>query len=217
MSESKLFNALREEDRQAAKNKKGGGPLRYVLIAGILILIAFNVLFVDWGGKESGKGTPGGGIQPVTPTGETPSQSSTGPGLASINEGNPDDGNQARQLIDDVRERGNTTDPETLFAQAGSYVQKGQMADAYLIYFYLAKQGHGPSTLVLAEMADPAYFDAKTSFYDAPDFAQAHKWYLQAMMLGMSKAEAQLRDLKLRVKAAAAGGDEKARRLLVGW
>jgi CheY-like chemotaxis protein len=28
---------------------------------------------------------------------------------------------------------------------------------------------------------------------DPPDFAQAHKWYMQAMMLGMTKAEAQLR------------------------
>ncbi|MBF0256703.1 MAG: hypothetical protein HQL47_09655, partial [Gammaproteobacteria bacterium] len=118
---------------------------------------------------------------------------------------------------DDVRSRGNTADPETLFAQAGSFMQQGQLADAYLIYFYLAKQGHGPSTLVLAEMADPAYYDPKTSFYEAPDFAQAHKWYMQAMMLGITKAEAQLRDLKLRVKAAAASGDEKASRLLVGW
>lgn len=216
MSESKLFNALREEDRQANKGNKGGGVLRYVLIFGIVVLLGFNLLFVDFGGEDpEPQALPEPQIQPLTPG--KPSQFNPDLGAEPIPAGSADDGSQARQLIEDVRNRGNTADPEAMFAQAGTYLAEGQLADAYLIYFYLAKQGHGPSTLVLAEMADPAYYDPRTSFYEAPDFAQAHKWYLQSMMLGMNKAEAQLRDLKLRVKAAAAGGDEKARRLLVGW
>lgn len=218
MSESKLFNALREEDRQANKGKKGGGALRYVLIIGIILLLGFNLLFVDFGSEDDGNTPlPDPQIKPLTPGEGRTGQFVPDLGAQPIPEGSADDGNQARQLIDDVRNRGNTADPEAMFAQASTFTEKGQLADAYLTYFYLAKQGHGPSTLVLAEMADPAYYDPRTSFYEAPDFAQAHKWYLQAMMLGMNKAEAQLRDLKLRVKAAAAGGDEKARRLLVGW
>jgi len=213
MSENKLFNALRKEDKQTGKGKKGGGALRYALIAGILLLLVFNLLFVDFGGKDDAEkprpGIPDMGIQPITPGGLT-----TG---LPVDEGQPGDGNQARTLIDSVRSRGDTADPEALFTQAGTFSAKGQLADAYLLYFYLAKQGHAPSTLILAEMADPAYFDPKTSFFDAPDFSQAHKWYVQAITLGIKKAEPQLRDLKLRVKAAAAGGDEKARRLLVGW
>jgi hypothetical protein len=205
MSESKLFNALREEDRQSSKGKKGGGALRYVLIIGILILLGFNLLFVDFG-DDSG-GHQAGQIDRFVPD----------LGSQPIDQGSADEGNQARALIDNVRSQGSTADPQALFAQAGNFLQEGKLADAYLIYFYLAKQGHGPATLTLAEMADPAYYDPKSSFYEAPDFAQAHKWYLQAMMLGENKAEAQLRDLKLRVKAAAANGDEKARRLLVGW
>jgi hypothetical protein len=217
MSESKLFNALRAEDRQSSKGKKSGGSaFRYALIGGIILLIVFNVLFVDFGEEDPDRLPQPGLTTPAPPDTNAPELT---PDLGSlpIEAGSAEDGNQARQLIEDVRNRGNTTDPETLFAQAQTFAGQGQLADAYLLYFYLAKQGHGPSTLVLAEMADPAYYDARTSFFEAPDFSQAHKWYLQAMMLGMGKAEAQLRDLKLRVKAAAAGGDEKARRLLVGW
>ncbi|MEO5342514.1 MAG: hypothetical protein H7842_04095 [Gammaproteobacteria bacterium SHHR-1] len=221
MSESKLFNALREEDRQTSKGKKGGGPLRYVLIVGIVILLGFNLLFVDFGEDDGGQQPlPEPQIQPITPPpgqDAQPGQFTPDLGRQPIEQGSADEGNQARALIDDVRNRGNTADPEALFAQAGTFIQEGKLADAYLIYFYLAKQGHGPATLTLAEMADPAYYDPRTSFYEAPDFAQAHKWYLQAIMLGEDRAEAQLRDLKLRVKAAAASGDEKARRLLVGW
>lgn len=227
MSESKLFNALREEDRQSSKGKKGGGALRYVLIIGILILLGFNLLFVDFGDDGGGhQPLPDARIEPIQPApGQTGQPGQAGqidrfvPDLGSqpIEQGSADEGNQARALIDNVRSQGSTADPQALFAQAGNFLQEGKLADAYLIYFYLAKQGHGPATLALAEMADPAYYDPKTSFYEAPDFAQAHKWYLQAMMLGENKAEAQLRDLKLRVKAAAASGDEKARRLLVGW
>lgn len=204
MSENKIFNALRKEDRRAGASGKGGSALRYALIAGIVLLVLFNLLFVDFGGRDqTGKTPAGDAIQP-------------GGGL-SVGEGQPGDGNQARTLIEEARGRGDTGDLEGLFAKAKAFGAQGKMADAYLLYFYLAKQGHGPSCLVLAEMADPAYYDPKTSFFDAPDFSQAYKWYGQALTLGVKKAEPQLRDLKLRVKAAAAGGDDKARRLLVIW
>jgi TPR repeat protein len=204
MSENKIFNALRKEDRRTGKGGKGGGLLRYALIAGIVLLVAFNLLFVDFGVDQAGKNRPGKPESALRP-------------FSGVNEGKPEDGNQARALIEASRSRGDTSAPDTLFTQARTFASQGKLADAYLLYFYLAKQGHGPSCLALAEMADPASFDPKTSFFDAPDLSQAYKWYNQALTLGVKKVEPQLRDLKLRVKAAAAGGDEKARRLLAIW
>lgn len=206
MSESKVFSALRKEHRVSAKG--GAGILRYLLIGGILLLVGFNAYM--WLGDEKKPGIPQGipgsaEISGVTDLGQLPTDAASA-----------EEGNAARKLIAEAKGSSNL-DLSSLFEQANTFLNKGKSADAFLIYFFLAKQGHGPSCLALAEMADPAYFKADKSFLDAPDIFQAYKWYTDAKTYGMSQADAQLRDLKLRAKAAAAGGDEKMRRLLVIW
>lgn len=209
MSESKVFNALRKENRVSARG--GAGILRYLLIGGILLLIGFNLYKWFWEGR--------GPAIPAIPTGIPGSMDASGVtdlGQLPIDPTAAEEGNAARKLIAEAKGSGNKS-PDALFAQAGTFMKQGKSADAFLIYFYLAKQGHGLSSQMLAEMADPAYFKPEASFLDAPDIFQAYKWYMEAKTQGVKQAEAQLRDLKLRAKAAAAGGDEKMRRLLATW
>lgn len=210
MSESKVFSALRKEHRVSAKG--GAGILRYLLIGGILLLVAFNA-YMMWFGDDAKKSA---GIPQAIPGGATGEAEVVDLGQLPTDTASAEEGNEARKLIDEAKRSGNV-DTNGLFAQAQSFLGKGKSADAFLLYFYLAKQGHGPACLALAEMADPAYFKAEKSFFDAPDIFQAYKWYKDAKTYGMNQAEAQLRDLKLRAKAAAAGGDEKMRRLLQSW
>jgi len=70
---------------------------------------------------------------------------------------------------------------------------------------------------VLGSMADPAFYDANSSFLDAPDKPQAYKWYRIAADRGNAAAVERLAALRKRVEADAATGDEQARRLLLQW
>lgn len=209
MSESKVFSALRKEHQVSAKG--GAGILRYLLIGGILLLVGFNAYMMFFGDETKQQG----GIPQAIP-GTTDATGVADLGQLPTDTASAEEGNEARKLIAEAKTQGGANS-ETLFDQAQNFMNKSRMADAFLLYFYLAKQGHGPSCMALAEMADPAYFKAEKSFFDAPDIFQAHKWYKDAKTYGMNQAEAQLRDLKLRAKAAAAGGDEKMRRLLQTW
>ena len=208
MSENKLFAALREDTKR--KKGKGSETVRIVLVVGIILLFGWNIFFVDWDDSK-----------------DAALKKSIDAEMASMRRGSVDEpdeatgekrpGMQARRIISGIRNQGGIANSSALFAQANNFVNSGENADAYLLHFYLAKQGYGPSAMALAEMADPGYHDAKKSFLEKPDFSQAHKWYIQALMLGEEKADKRLAELKLRVKAAAAGGNEDARRLLVGW
>lgn len=139
------------------------------------------------------------------------------PPLADQNQSEEDYGTQARDIITQAKQGETNLTRQEMYERAQAYAKNGKAADAYLLFFYLVKEGHGPAAMRLAEMADPEYHDPASSFYDKPDFNQAHKWYVQALMLGEEDVDKRLAQLKLRVKAAATGGDEKARRLLVGW
>jgi hypothetical protein len=215
MSENKVFKALREEDRRTSTESGGSsGILRIVLIVGILVLLVWNLLFIEIDTGDEPE-------QPQSAAPDTPLTPSLGvepqPAAPLVNEGSAGDGEQARQMIEEIQRQGSLNDPESLFVQAKEFIDQQQLADAYLLLLYLGKQGYGPASMKLAEMADPAFFDPNSSFLDAPSITMAHKWYMQSLMQGMREAEPRLNDLKLRVKAAAAGGDERARRQLVGW
>ncbi|MBU1654724.1 MAG: deoxyribonuclease [Gammaproteobacteria bacterium] len=191
-----------------------GEKLRIALVVGIISLLAWNVFFVNW--DEPGVAKSYSKTKAVQVESESPPRGSesSGDGAKAID---PGGGEEARVIIAGARQAGEPPSPTELFAKAEEYVQAGKKADAYLLHFFLVKQGHGPSAMLLAEMADPSFHDPNKSFLDGPNFAQAHKWYVQALILGQEEADKRLADLKLRVKAAAAGGDENARRLLVGW
>jgi hypothetical protein len=223
MSDHRIFADLGEERKiKGKKTRKPTSELtRIILAAGIIALLAWNIFFVDW--KQPGVDR----TETEVPVEDVENSDKPVPLSGLISGGTQDsdadveaytgEGGEARTLIAEARESNSPPSNSDLYDKAMTYAQEGSLADAYLLHFYLVKQGYGPSAMVLAEMADPNHRNPKTSFYDAPDFTQAHKWYVQALMLGENQAEQRLAELKLRVKAAAAGGDEKARRLLVGW
>lgn len=202
MADNRLFTQ-RGEAKGRRRGLFQGERLRIALVAGIIVLLAWNIFFVDWGGSDAIKSTKGGG-------GSSQTREAGGGG-------SDEGGEEARAIIAQAKQGDASKRLPDLFSQAEAFTRDGKKADAYLLHFFLVKQGHGPSAMVLAEMADPSFYDAKKSFLDGPDFAQARKWYLQARVLGHVEADQRLADMKLRVKAAATGGDENARRLLVGW
>ena len=89
------------------------------------------------------------------------------------------------------------------------------MADAYILYFFAARNGHGPSALRLGMMADPAYHDAYREVLAEPDLFQSLKWYRQAKAAGVEEADEPYARLVALVRQRAADGDAEARRLLL--
>ena len=106
---------------------------------------------------------------------------------------------------------------QQLYDEASQLVQAGQVTDAYLLYFYAARQGDGPSAFALAEMNDPAYFNKGNELMEEPDPMQAYKWYSMAAASQVDQATERLSKLRAGVEAAAAAGDPSAQRLLLNW
>ena len=136
----------------------------------------------------------------------TPSASST-----------PAPGERARELIRAVKQGEQELSMQQLFDEANQYVQAGDNTDAYLLYFYAARQGDGPSAFALAEMNDPAYFKKGNELLENPDPMQAYKWYSVAAASQVEQATERLSKLRSGVEAAASAGDPSAQRLLLNW
>ncbi len=143
---------------------------------------------------------------------ETP-RSDTGSSAQS--KSNP--GEAARAMIDSMRHGDRELSLEQLFEQAVLHQQQEESTDAYLLYFFAARKGHGPSAFELAKMHDPAHFEAGSDMLDKPDLMQAHKWYSKAVEIGVDGAEQSLQDLRSAIEAAAEQGDLSAQRLLLNW
>ena len=106
---------------------------------------------------------------------------------------------------------------EQLLNQAKQLQGKGELTDAYLLYFYAARRGDAGACLTLGKQADPAYFSAGNSPLEQADVEQAHKWYLAAVAAGSTEAEQLLGELRRRVDAEAAEGDPRAQRFALQW
>jgi len=126
-------------------------------------------------------------------------------------------GETARNLISEIKQGEQQPSMQKLFDEAGQLAQAGQGTDAYLLYFYAARQGHGPSAFALAEMNDPAYFKKGNELMEEPDPMQAYKWYSMAAASHVDQAAERLSKLRTGVEAAAAAGDPSAQRLLLNW
>ena len=122
----------------------------------------------------------------------------------------------ARDIINQLKETSDV-DYEVAYRQAGEFMSDGDMADAQLLYFFAAREGHGPSAMVLAGLYDPVGFDADRSLMDQPDVFQAFKWYKKALEAGEEQAAEPLAALKSWCEQAAAEGDEKAAQVLLQW
>jgi hypothetical protein len=127
----------------------------------------------------------------------------------------PSEGAQGRQILADLRRKG--ADLDSIHDEARRMERSGHPADAYLLYFEAARQGHGAAALTLARQADPLYFSPRSGPLAAPDLAQAYKWYLVAAKAGQAAAGQDLEALRGRAEAAAAAGDAKARALMLQW
>ncbi len=147
----------------------------------------------------------------VVEPGGTPNTSSAGiePDLA--------DGENARSVIANLKRQDKNPDMEALFKQAEQYHAAGHPTDAYLLYFYLAKKGHGPSAMALAVTSDPIYYTRSGALSSKPDPYQALKWYRRAVKAGIPQAQKNLDTLKENIEAVALSGDRSAQRLLLQW
>jgi len=125
-------------------------------------------------------------------------------------------GARARALIAEMRAAGDIR-PDEVFASAEQAQGAGQLADAYLLYFFAAREGHAGAALALGSQADPATRDPANSVFEAADLNQAHKWYQLAAQNGDSEGEERLADLRRRVEQMAAGGDPQAQRISLLW
>lgn len=124
-------------------------------------------------------------------------------------------GAAARQLIAQLRSQ-TPLDLEKAYAAAQEHQAAGRLDDAYLLYFFAAREGHGDAAMALGKQVDPAHF-AETGLFDRPDEIQAHKWYTLAKQAGVEQAQASLSSLHQRVESAASGGDDRARRIMLQW
>ena len=93
-------------------------------------------------------------------------------------------GMRAREYIAQLREQGKPYPLDEANDKAASYQNDGSLADAYLLYFFAAKEGHTPSMLEMARLNDPRYFQPNTALLDEPDAVQALKWYRLAQEAG---------------------------------
>jgi TPR repeat protein len=125
-------------------------------------------------------------------------------------------GARARALIAQMRADGELS-LDAVFEAAQASREAAQWADAYLLYFFAAREGHAGAALSLARQADPAFHEAGNSVFENPDLVQAHKWYQAAAERGDESAQAGLEDLRQRVDRMAAEGDPEARRIALLW
>ncbi len=125
-----------------------------------------------------------------------------------------DDGADVRSLITQLREDGDDSGQKA-FEEAEMRRKMGDNENAYLLYFFAAKRGHALAAMVLGTMADPIYYTSVTSALDAPDPAQAIKWYKIAIAAGDNGAKQKLADLARRIKQQAEDGSSEAQRLML--
>lgn len=125
-------------------------------------------------------------------------------------------GAKARTMIAQMRSSGELT-LDDLVSAAATAQAAGDLPDAYLLYFYAAREGHGGAAMTLATHADPAHHTPGESLFEAPDLVQAHKWYEAAANHGNSAARQALDALRARVNQMAADGDPAAKRLALMW
>ncbi len=125
---------------------------------------------------------------------------------------NKSDRIDARTLITELR---TTSNPDFNKAyDAGETLRKnGQLDQAYILYFFAAREGHANSAYRLGQLADNVI--NKTAYRADP--TQAIKWYRKAQDAGISEATDALDALNRYYEDKARSGDANARRLLLLW
>jgi hypothetical protein len=126
------------------------------------------------------------------------------------------EGEQARTIIRELRAQEGPTGQQA-FEKAEQLKASGNRIDAYLLYFFAARQGHSDAALELGTQADPAFHSLDTSTLDFPDPIQAYKWYRVAIEGGNSTARRRLTELRNQIELQASTGNKQAQRLVLQW
>jgi TPR repeat protein len=126
-------------------------------------------------------------------------------------------GSDARAWIASWKKTSDSKSIDAVFEKAESFAAAEQHADAYLLYFYAARKGHGSAAMTLAKQADPQTFSEKQSITGIAEPFTAFKWYKIAVATGVPEASSSLENLKKWVQNAANEGDVDADRLLLQW
>lgn len=208
-------------ETQAATDTDAARGKRLPILA---ITVAIATGIAVWLVPENEKPAP----EPTSTTTAAVPQSEAGPDpqseaptgveteVLSVIEAEARPGDQARALIARLRDDTDNAG-SAAFAEAERQREAGRTEDAYLLYFFAARQGHGQAALTLGTQSDPAHFSPDNGSLDQADPAQAYKWYRMAVDNGNREAERHLKSLYERVAKQAEAGDEKARRLMLQW
>ena len=127
------------------------------------------------------------------------------------------DGDTARLFIKGLENTGSAVNLDVVYEKAESLNAELKLNDAYLLYFYAARQGHANAAFRLGQFADPETFDVERSLLDSPNSNQAHKWYQRADVAGHPQAKQSLGRLRSQIEKLAASGDERAYQLTLQW
>ncbi len=207
---------------RGALRRRGGGRVVPLVALGLaLALAALLVLFIVFSSPErlvpSATAPPGdeAPAPSVAPAGDTVATQPADAARDAPPDAADASGERARAMIAEIRARDGEVDLEGLYAEAMRFRDGGAAADAHLLLFFAARQGHIASARELGRTYDPAHHAA--GIVAEPSLPQAYKWYRLAADGGDSAALDALTALRARVEQAAAGGDEDASLLLSRW
>ena len=124
-------------------------------------------------------------------------------------------GMRARQFIEQLRAEGQPYPLDEVFNKAADYDHEGSLADAHLLYFFAAREGHVDSMIKLGEMLDPNLFQSENSLLDQPDPLQSYKWYQKAAAQGDSDMSARIEKLQQWAMQESESDNPYARQLLM--
>lgn len=215
---------LVETEVADSEPQRRSGPWKLIIVVVVLTLIGVWLIPADDPTDEPVTAEdPGASGQLPSLLGEQPvDQSAPAPAPEMAEEAAEpavvDDrpGAKARALIAEMRSAG-AIDLDQMLAAAAQAQTDGELTNAYLLYFFAAKQGSSLAALELGKQADPATRDPLNSVFGAPDLNQAYKWYKIAAGNGESEAQDRLADLQARVEQMAASGDPQAQRTSLLW
>ncbi len=195
---------------QKEQERPGKNPLIWVAII-VLGLIIYIFVGSDRGGKQT-ETLPLQDVDQATPEPESePEEEVTRQAPP------PTPGFVAREYIAGVRQQGKPYPYAELMQKAADFSSEGSLADAHLLYFFAAREGHLAAMMTMAEMTDPLLFRAQNNLLDEADPVQAYKWYSQAIEQGHEPARARLDQLHQWAKSEADNGNQVAQQLLLNF
>ena len=197
------------EQAEIKSNQKKLNPLLLVAIVVIgLIIYIFSISDRGPGSSEKlslKSGTTSSANMQGQQAGQIDRESLVPPGL------------QARDLIQQIREKGKPYPLDQLMAQASAYANDGNLADAYITFYFAAREGSVDAMMMMAEMSDPTMFQSENNLLDRADAVQAYKWYKMALDKGFEPASARLKNIHQWAKAEAKYGNKDASQLLLNF